>query len=73
MARRKGFEPLTPRFEVWCSIQLSYRRDDKEEGRAPKRFRASAPQIPEYSQFPEIASLSVDAGMSLLQALRLRP
>lgn len=26
MARRKGFEPLTPRFEVWCSIQLSYRR-----------------------------------------------
>ena len=26
MARRKGFEPLTPRFEVWCSIQLSYER-----------------------------------------------
>jgi hypothetical protein len=26
MVRRKGFEPLTPRFEVWCSIQLSYRR-----------------------------------------------
>src|SRR4029077_7945916 len=26
VARRKGFEPLTPRFEVWCSIQLSYRR-----------------------------------------------
>lgn len=25
LARRKGFEPLTPRFEVWCSIQLSYR------------------------------------------------
>src|SRR4029450_12292569 len=23
LARRKGFEPLTPRFEVWCSIQLS--------------------------------------------------
>ena len=20
----KGFEPLTPRVEVWCSIQLSY-------------------------------------------------
>ena len=28
MARPKGFEPLTPRFVVWCSIQLSY-------GRAP--------------------------------------
>jgi hypothetical protein len=27
--RRKGFEPLTPRFEVWCSIQLSYRRAAK--------------------------------------------
>src|SRR5581483_6979577 len=26
LARRKGSEPLTPRFEVWCSIQLSYRR-----------------------------------------------
>jgi site-specific DNA recombinase len=30
MARPKGFEPLTPRFVVWCSIQLSY-------GRAPGR------------------------------------
>jgi hypothetical protein len=26
LARRRGFEPLTPRFVVWCSIQLSYRR-----------------------------------------------
>jgi site-specific DNA recombinase len=26
MAHRRGFEPLTPRFVVWCSIQLSYRR-----------------------------------------------
>jgi hypothetical protein len=26
LARSKGFEPLTPRFEVWCSIQLSYER-----------------------------------------------
>ena len=25
MAHRRGFEPLTPRFVVWCSIQLSYR------------------------------------------------
>ncbi len=24
MAHPKGFEPLTPRFVVWCSIQLSY-------------------------------------------------
>ena len=33
MARRKGFEPLTPRFEVWCSIQLSYRRLERIKGR----------------------------------------
>ena len=25
MAHREGFEPTTPRFVVWCSIQLSYR------------------------------------------------
>ena len=24
VAASKGFEPLTPRVEVWCSIQLSY-------------------------------------------------
>ena len=26
LARPKGFEPLTPRSEVWCSIRLSYGR-----------------------------------------------
>jgi hypothetical protein len=26
LARPKGFEPLTPRFVVWCFIQLSYGR-----------------------------------------------
>ncbi len=25
MVHRRGVEPLTPRFVVWCSIQLSYR------------------------------------------------
>ena len=33
LARPKGFEPLTPRFVVWCSIQLSYGR----AWRAPHR------------------------------------
>lgn len=36
VARRKGFEPLTPRFEVWCSIQLSYRRLGRISARCPK-------------------------------------
>src|SRR5262249_38216211 len=26
LARSEGFEPPPPRFEVWCSIQLSYER-----------------------------------------------
>src|SRR3984893_239941 len=39
LARRKGFEPLTPRFEVWCSIQLSYRRQpsDVAQRRGPAK------------------------------------
>ena len=46
MARRKGFEPLTPRFEVWCSIQLSYRREDPERKMArPKRFELLTPRF----------------------------
>jgi hypothetical protein len=34
LARPKGFEPLTPRFVVWCSIQLSYGRLVPPPGRA---------------------------------------
>jgi hypothetical protein len=26
VARPEGFEPPTPRFVVWCSVQLSYGR-----------------------------------------------
>ena len=29
MARPKRFELLTPRFVVWCSIQLSYGREGR--------------------------------------------
>ena len=45
MARPKGFEPLTPRFVVWCSIQLSYGRAvrrDKEPGSAFHRIEAAS-------------------------------
>ena len=33
MARPEGFEPPTPRFVVWCSIQLSYGRAGAGSGR----------------------------------------
>jgi site-specific DNA recombinase len=39
MARPKRFELLTPRFVVWCSIQLSY-------GRAPGRFNGQGYRRP---------------------------
>jgi hypothetical protein len=29
LARPEGFEPPTPRFVVWCSVQLSYGRTIK--------------------------------------------
>ncbi len=37
MARPKGFEPLTPRFVVWCSIQLSYGRLPGSRWTSPPR------------------------------------
>ncbi len=45
MARRKGFEPLTPKFEVWCSIQLSYRRLYRRRVARPKRFELLTPRF----------------------------
>src|SRR6266700_1822279 len=37
MARPKRFELLTPRFVVWCSIQLSYGRVFREGHHGPDR------------------------------------
>jgi hypothetical protein len=57
MARRKGFEPLTPRFEVWCSIQLSYRRCGETwyaEERRPLAYRICSlitAKLPEFPAF----------------------
>ena len=45
MARSEGFEPPTPRFVVWCSIQLSYER--AQAGRpapATRRTLSKSPQ-----------------------------
>jgi hypothetical protein len=36
VARPKRFELLTPRFVVWCSIQLSYGRLASRQNRPPK-------------------------------------
>ena len=41
MARPKGFEPLAPRFVVWCSIQLSYGRASLSDGRVLPRGRGA--------------------------------
>src|ERR1700749_2627789 len=46
MARPKGLEPLTPRFVVWCSIQLTYGRFWRREailGSPPKGKRYEPP------------------------------
>ena len=52
LAHRKGFEPLTPRFVVWCSIQLSYRCG---EGPKPserlKRVQAAPGNRTQHMQF----------------------
>ena len=37
LARPKRFELLTPRFVVWCSIQLSYGRFARRPGNKPAR------------------------------------
>jgi hypothetical protein len=55
VARPKGFEPLTPRFVVWCSIQLSY-------GRIPLRGVGDrAPHEWAVTQRPEGAFATCEA------------
>ena len=35
LARPEGLEPPTPRFVVWCSIQLSYGRSERRDVAEP--------------------------------------
>ena len=45
MARSEGFEPPTPRFVVWCSIQLSYERARaRRPAPATRRTLSKSPQ-----------------------------
>ena len=50
LARRKGFEPLTPRFEVWCSIQLSYRRSAASLAQTAARAKRTAGRCRDRAQ-----------------------
>jgi hypothetical protein len=44
LARPKRFELLTPRFVVWCSIQLSYGRARKHEDYILPNANATTPK-----------------------------
>ena len=43
LARSEGFEPPTPKFEVWCSIQLSYERGGVHNSRFGANVTTAAP------------------------------
>ena len=71
VARSEGFEPPTPRFEVWCSIQLSYER---LIGLTRRRATPTTPcayglldTIQPPVQFGRDASPTLGAGMDLVQ------
>jgi site-specific DNA recombinase len=49
MAHRGGFEPPTPRFVVWCSIQLSYRCLRPVIGRGRSCGRAAQSVVPDLA------------------------
>ncbi len=72
MARPKRFELLTPRFVVWCSIQLSYGRaprvvDTPEPGRSEDRPRIDV--LPSGSP----REMQDDAAKDLLRSTKTPP
>ena len=51
MARSEGFEPPTPRFVVWCSIQLSYERTRaRRPAPATRRTLSKSPRVARVPQ-----------------------
>ena len=61
MARPKGFEPLTPRFVVWCSIQLSYGR---AAGRMGDPDQGGGSAAPSRAAFPSHSPRELQAAAS---------
>ena len=61
MARPKGFEPLTPRFVVWCSIQLSYGRKPRgaetRQGRGGRQALSPGRPMPRCRNRPPRAQV----------------
>ena len=75
LVRPNGFEPLTPRFVVWCSIQLSYGRMRREPIEAPRQRQAKRRRLLRPCAALAIKRTGLAAGRSKRSAgsiLRLR-
>ena len=70
MARSEGFEPPTPRFVVWCSIQLSYER--AQAGRPAPATRRTLSKSPQGRKGAAGAALSSASGDQLRSSLAKR-
>ena len=56
LARPEGFEPPTPRFVVWCSIQLSYGRVLRIARECPQSEQSRRERASSYRLRPAMAS-----------------
>src|SRR5262249_29169238 len=67
MAASEGLEPPTPRFEAWCSIQLSY------EAKRPRRDRHTAPAGLRSREIgpPRLGAVGAWLGVTGLISIRL--
>ena len=75
MARPKRFELLTPRFVVWCSIQLSYGRvfarhiGPSQPGCIREEFGSFAKERFSYPLRPELASAGTRVRLLVLSGV----
>jgi hypothetical protein len=76
MARPKRFELLTPRFVVWCSIQLSYGRILRARtysGASPKASSAPALCVPNLCRTETLPRHDPDSGQVPVKTCRFPP